>query len=104
MSQRVRKVWPRTFEFAAQLRKVVDFAIKDYADRFLVVRHGLVAALDIDNGEAPEAEADWSANVVALVIGAAMDHAARHLFYVAARHGRLPFVTKLSANSAHGES
>src|SRR5208282_2322724 len=92
---------PEIFEFETQLGKVIDFAVENHADRFLRIRHRLVAALDIDNREAPEAQSNRPTDVVALVVGTTMDDAARHLLYVPAQDRSMPLVAKLSANSTH---
>src|SRR5207302_8902759 len=44
------------FELRAERRRVVDLAVVDDGDRLVVVRHGLVAVLDVDDRKARHAD------------------------------------------------
>jgi hypothetical protein len=44
------------FELCAQFEEVIDLSVEYDPDALFGVGHGLVTALEIDDGEAPEAE------------------------------------------------
>ena len=47
---------PRREESGAKVCLVVDFAVEQNADRLILVPHRLLAARDVDDGEAAESE------------------------------------------------
>ena len=61
-----------------ELPVVVDLAVEDDPDRSVLVRHRLLAVLEIDDAQPPHAEADALAEIDALVVGPAMHHRAAH--------------------------
>src|SRR5690242_7821423 len=89
-----------------QLGEVVDLAVQHQPDRAVLVRERLMAALDVDDREAPEPESDRRAGrsglrkVVAVVVRSAMPERGRHPF----EHGAVyrPGRVDDSADPAHG--
>jgi hypothetical protein len=67
-------------ELRAQLGMVIDFAIENDADGTVLVPHWLLAALEIDDGEAAETQKDplLLVDVESLVVGPAMRQRPRH--------------------------
>src|SRR5436190_10774177 len=90
------------FEFMPKFQKVVDLTIENHPDGFFTIRHGLVTAREIDDGEPAKAEAERSRDVVALVIRTSMDEGVRHPFDVLTEDGSLAPKTVLPANATHG--
>ena len=94
---------PVSFQFALQFREVVDFAVEDHPDGFFLVRHGLVTARKVDDGEPAKTQAQAGpVNIVALVVRPAMDDGPGHPLDVrrSDRGFGSPKVI-LSANAAH---
>ncbi len=60
------------FESGAQAGVIEDFAVEDDEFRLVLVGHGLVAAGEVDDGEAAEAEGGPRVAVIAEIVGAAM--------------------------------
>ena len=56
------------FELLAEQVMVIDFAIEDELDTAILIRHGLAAALDIDDRQTAECEIDVRPLVIACVI------------------------------------
>src|SRR5206468_3127031 len=89
------------FELARELQEVVNFAVEHHPNGSVAVRHGLVAASQIDDGEPAKAEAEWSHDIVPLVIRASVDKGLGHHLDVLAKNGSLTPKIVLSANAAH---
>ena len=69
-----------------KLPVVVDLAVEHDPDRAVLVRHGLLAVLEIDDAQAPHAEADALAEIDALVVRSAMRHRTAHGADLALEH------------------
>ena len=65
-------------EAASHVAVVVQLAVLDRDDRPVLVRHGLMAARDVDDREAADAERDPVGDMCAAVARAAMDHEVCH--------------------------
>ena len=78
MSQRLAKRWPVALELVAELVVVVELAVLDRPDRAVLVRERLVAALDVDDAQPPDAERDAGRRVRAAVVRAAVRHRVGH--------------------------
>ena len=66
------------FQFGAQLFEVVDLAIENDPDGFLLIRHRLMTAGQIDDGKPSKTQADRAGDEVALIVGATMGDRSRH--------------------------
>ena len=65
-------------ELGAQLAEIVDFAVVGDGDNFVVARHRLRAARDIDDRQAEVAETDAGRGPGAAAVGAPMRHRVEH--------------------------
>ena len=93
---------PPRLEPRAQLAEVVDLAVEDGADRAVLVRDRLMAALDVDDREAADPERGARPDPPASLIGAAMDDRRRHLRELRLVEGPARRVDRCeSADSAH---
>jgi len=59
-------------QILSQVPVVVDFSVEDYPQRTIVVAHRLVTATQVNNRQAPVAQADEFIKVGSIVIGAPM--------------------------------
>src|SRR6266566_5174536 len=69
---------PTRFQVRAQLAIVVDFAVEDHGNAFVFVINRLLASDEIDDRQAPHAEAHAVADYIAFRVRPAMDHAIAH--------------------------
>src|SRR5215472_1481151 len=81
--------------------EIVNFAVEDYPNGRFLIRHGLVPARKVDDGEPPETKAKWPLDVIALIIGTPVSNSPVHGFDAAALNGRQTLKVVLSANAAH---
>jgi hypothetical protein len=85
---------------AEELAIVVDLAVEDEPDRAVFVRKGLAGRLrEVDDGQAPVAEANWAVEVHPLGVGPAVGEGARH-----GSHNRLrspPSSVEHTADATH---
>src|SRR6266508_2649874 len=88
-------------EVAAQFAVVVDLAVEDDPDGAILVRDGLVAAIQVDDAEAPHADGDAVPDVHALIVGTAMHHCAAHVANLVLEHGAA-IPSNDSGYAAHG--
>src|SRR5882724_2856761 len=65
-------------QIRAQFLEVIDLAIEDYPHGSVFVGHGLVAARQIDDAEAPHAEAAATGDMIAFIIRAAVPDLIAH--------------------------
>ena len=77
------------FEGGTQAGVIEDFAVEDDEVGVILIGHGLMAAGDVDDGEAAETEGGPGVAVVAEIIGAAMADGVRHTLDDRGRVGRL---------------
>ena len=77
------------FQGGAEVGVIEDFAVEDDEVGAVFVGHGLVAAGDIDDGEAAEAEGGPGVAIVAGIIGTAVADGVRHTLDDRGRVGRL---------------
>src|SRR5207302_1261047 len=66
------------FEVGAKLPVVVDFAVEDHLQRAVFIADGLIAAGEIDDGQAAVRQADARLRPDPLRIGPAMGKTIRH--------------------------
>ncbi len=90
------------FEPLAQLLEIINFAVQNYPDRAVFIRHRLVAAGNVDDAEAPHAERHAAAVIKAIVIGAAMRDDAAHPLHQRSRQLAARLEIYESEYSAHG--
>jgi hypothetical protein len=95
------KHMPEAFEFALELREIVNFAVENHPDGFFAIGHGLMPERKVDDRKPAETEAERPGNEIAFVIRPAMDDASRHPFKILAKDRSLRAKVKLSANAAH---
>src|SRR6267378_4541117 len=88
-------------ELASEFQKVVDLAVEDDPHRLFLVGHGLVAAGQVDNGEAPETEPERAGEQVPFIIGASVGNGPSHHLEVRAMNWNLATEVVLSADSTH---
>ena len=62
----------------AEAPVVVDLAVEDDPDRAILVRHGLLAAVEVDDAQPAHAEPHAVAEVDALLVGSSMGHRPAH--------------------------
>jgi len=91
-------------ELAAQLFVVVDLAVEHRVDGAVFVRDRLVTSAQVDDAQAPHAEADLRREEVALIVGAAVGHRGAHRAQVVHRDGRGAVEAEDSGDAAHGYS
>ena len=89
-------------EFLAQLREVVDLAIKHDPDRLVLVGHRLMTAREVDNRETTESESQAAGVEVALVVRPPVRDGRCHCAYRGRRDGSLVGKVVLAADAAHG--
>src|SRR5450631_2979697 len=65
-------------ELFAQGGVVVDFSVEDDPEGAIFVADGLVAGRQIDDAEAPHAQAHGTVRVHALIVGSAVHHRLAH--------------------------
>jgi hypothetical protein len=65
-------------ELGAQLGKVIDFAVEDYADRLVFVEHWLSAAGDVNDCEPPMPQAAMCSVPETLPVGTPVRDSVRH--------------------------
>jgi hypothetical protein len=65
-------------QLVPQFLVVVDLAVEDHPDGPVLVCHGLLAAIEVDDAEPPHAQSDAVANIDALLIGSSMSHRPAH--------------------------
>ena len=66
------------FEFGAQLPEIIDFAVEADRHRFVVARHRLRAAFDVDDRQPQMPESDARRGPFARSVGTAMAHGMQH--------------------------
>jgi hypothetical protein len=74
----VRKRWPAAKQRRAQLAIIVDLAVEDHPNGSVFVRDRLPAGGQIDDAEAPHAQAHAPFDPIALVIRAAVPDLVAH--------------------------
>ena len=79
MSLRVASRCPPALELLAQLAVVVDLTVLDDVNRSVLVGDRLIAALEIDDGQAPRSKADPVLHERAAAVGPAMQQRLIHL-------------------------
>jgi hypothetical protein len=89
------------FQLGLELRKIVDFTVKNDPDGLCRIRHGLVPALKIDNGQSSKSQPNWPINVESFVIRPAVHETRSHPLQSAAVYRSLVFEVVLSADAAH---
>src|SRR5439155_22131140 len=88
-------------QFLPELGEVVDLAIEHDPHRFFAVGHRLMAASEIDDRESSKAKAQWSIEMVALIVGAAVHEAVGHVDDRPAQNLGAVAEVELAANAAH---
>jgi hypothetical protein len=69
---------PRGLETLSQLDEVVDLPVEDDVNGAVLVVHGLVAGVQVDDGEPAAGQTDRAGDVEALVVGTAVGQAGGH--------------------------
>src|SRR5438045_1300730 len=67
-----------SLERASQVGVVVDLAVEHQGQRAVLVEQRLVAALEIHNGQPPEAQACRTMGEIALIVGTPVAHRLAH--------------------------
>jgi hypothetical protein len=63
---------PETLQLNPQLDEVVDLPVEHNLDRVVLVAHGLRAAVEVDDAQAPMPQRHVAIEVLALAIGSAV--------------------------------
>ena len=69
---------PGAHQFGGQLLEVVDLAVKDDGEVLVLIEHGLLAALQVNDGKAALAKGCRAFNKLAPTIGAAVGDGIHH--------------------------
>src|SRR4051812_15221716 len=93
---------PAPLQFGAQFLEVVNLAVEDHPDRFIGIRHGLMAPTQIDDRKTAEPETERAGHEITFVIGSSMKDGASHARDGFARDSLIPGEVKLSGYAAHG--
>jgi len=80
------------FQLRTEFEVVVDLAVEDDSRRAILVVNGLLAAFEVDDGEAAHREADGTVDVVSVFVRAAMTNRIAHA-------GQERFVNRLAVVS-----
>jgi hypothetical protein len=67
-----------TFQIRADRSVIIDFAVEDNPNGSVLVRHWLVATAQIHNAQTPEPKSDGRVQVIAGIIGSAVNELLRH--------------------------
>jgi len=90
------------FQFAPELKVVVDFAVEEEMDAGVGGGHRLLAASDVEDGEASAAERDALGSVFTPCVGAAVELPSAHAANRAAQFSwRSRLVGHDAADSTH---
>src|SRR5439155_12649795 len=87
-------------EFGAEILEIVDFAILNCANRPILIRHGLTAALKIDDREPPCVDHGGPVMGRRAVVWAAMAKKSEHSIH--RRRSRVRVGTDYACDTAHG--
>src|SRR5262249_2898418 len=90
-------------EVLAHLLKVVNLAVKDDPYGLVGVRHGLVAAAQVDDRKPTKPEPEWPSEVVALVIRPSVRDGLGHPLHIVWHDRSLGPEVELSADPTHGD-
>ena len=93
---------PLPDELCAQLAVVVDLAVGDQPDRSVLVRQRLVPTGEVDDRQSAHAQRHGTVDVAPLVVGAAVDRAARHPVESRRHRGRAAELEE-AVDAAHGQ-
>jgi hypothetical protein len=85
----------------SEFLEIVNLAVKNSPNGLFRVRHRLMAAGQINDGEPAETQAERAIEKIAFVIRAAMKHRARHPPDCLRVNRFIPGKIKLAANPAH---
>src|ERR1044071_5898813 len=88
-------------QVTAQFVVVVNLAVVNDPDAAVFVADGLVPGFDVDDAEAAHRQADTLAHVEAIVVRAAVDNLAIHVFERRAINRLLRIETEDAADSTH---
>jgi hypothetical protein len=80
---------------------VVDFPVENDPYGAILVRDGLVAGVEVNDGETTKAEADWAGKIKPFVVRAAMLDGVGHGLEEFGSNARSPIKREFSANAAH---
>src|ERR1700720_2113933 len=80
---------------------VVDFPVENDPDGAVFVRDGLVAGVEVNDGQAAEAEADWTGKIKTFVVRATMLDGIGHGLEELGSNASFPIKREFSANAAH---
>ena len=94
-----REAVPRRSSVAAQLAIVVDLAVEDDDDGAVLVVDRLIARLEVDHPQAPDAQADAVLGMQTGRVRAAMDLPLAHRLHKTGGNG--PASRDLAGDSAH---
>ena len=89
------------FQFGAELRKIVDFAIEDDPRAAVFVEYRLVAAGKVDDAEAAHSEPGAIGDVESFVVRTAVDDLLAHVVHQSFCNVALPSCAHHSGNSTH---
>src|SRR6266576_2679472 len=67
-------------ELPTQFPKVVDFAVENNPDRFVLVRHRLTTGIEVNDRQAQMAQSNIPIKINALAVRPAMTHRPKHHF------------------------
>ena len=97
------KYVPESFQLTLEFGEIIDFTVEDNPDGFLLVGHGLVTALKVDDGEPSKAEPDWPSYVIAFVIGTSVRNTVGHPLDILAEDRSSITKIVLSTDSTHND-
>ena len=89
------------FQFAPQLQKIIDLAIKHDPYGLFLIRHRLVATAEINDRKTPKAEAKRAGKEKSFIIWASMNQRPSHPLNVIEADGALILKIVLAANTTH---
>src|SRR5205823_3582357 len=70
---------PFGFKVSSQFLVIIDFAVEHDDDRAVLVEHGLVTSLEINDAQPPVRKTDARRNVEAFIVRAAVNDRVGHL-------------------------
>lgn len=88
-------------QFLAQGLEVIDLAVKNADKTAILIEHGLLAALQVNDGKAAVAQGYLVIHIVAFAVRAAVGDQVRHSFYNAAGGFRFMVALSKAGNATH---
>src|ERR1700676_912778 len=85
----------------AQVPVVIDFAVEDDPNAFVLIADGLVSGLDVDNAKAAHCQCDILLDKKAVIVGPAVDDLLVHRSQSITTHALVRLGMENAADSAH---